>query len=239
MKMTKKKIFAISLIVCAIAILSMGTLAWFTDNDTVKNEFMVADSTETDPEKVFSVNVYEKEDTDGDGSADKLTESGIVFDGQDVTPGANLVKEIYVDNTGKFDQYVRVIVTLSDISAWMDVMGITTTSDYVNLAEIFLVENDFDTTWHRNDDETIYDSTKDTLTYVYYYNGVLKPDSDVITFMKGVKIPTALEKEDVIVMKGGFTLDVVAEAVQSVNMLDTYGAIEYQNAIDSFEIIKA
>ncbi len=239
MKMTKKKIFAISLIVCAIAVLSMGTLAWFTDSDTTaENRFMIATSTETDPEKVFSIDLYEMEDTDGNGVADTRNDTGITFDGQEVAPGAVLPKEVYVDNTGKYDQYARVTVTLTDIAAWMDVMGITTPEDYVKLGDIFLVDSDFDTKWYRNDADTVYDTAADTLTYVYYYNGVLGADAadPAVKFINGVKIPTALERDDVIALAGEFNLSFTAEAVQAVNMLDPYGAVEYQNAIDSFDI---
>ena len=42
MKLSKKKVFALALAVCLIATLSFGSLAWFTDNDSVTNEFKVA-----------------------------------------------------------------------------------------------------------------------------------------------------------------------------------------------------
>ena len=44
MKMNKKKVFTLALAVCLIAILSMSTLAWFNDSDTIVNEFMTSDS---------------------------------------------------------------------------------------------------------------------------------------------------------------------------------------------------
>ena len=72
MKMNKKKVFTLALAVCLIAILSMGSLAWFTDSDEIKNEFMIAGSDdEQDPDKVFSVDVWENTpdgDKDDDGN---------------------------------------------------------------------------------------------------------------------------------------------------------------------------
>ena len=55
MKLTKKKVFVAALAICLIAILSFGTLAWFSAGDSVKNEFYVADSTEKDPDELERV----------------------------------------------------------------------------------------------------------------------------------------------------------------------------------------
>ena len=68
--MTKKRVFAVALAVCLIAILSLGSLAWFTDSDQVDNEFLIAGSQDGDKDKVFSVDVWEKtpdNDKDQDG----------------------------------------------------------------------------------------------------------------------------------------------------------------------------
>ena len=57
MKLSKKKVVALALAVCLIAVLSMGSLAWFTDDDSVTNDFFIAGSEDQDPDKVFSVDV--------------------------------------------------------------------------------------------------------------------------------------------------------------------------------------
>ena len=36
----KKKVLAVSLVISIIAILSMGTLAWFQDDDLVTNDYV-------------------------------------------------------------------------------------------------------------------------------------------------------------------------------------------------------
>ena len=87
MKMTKKKVFAAALAVCLVAILSMSTLAWFSAQDTVKNEFFVADSTDTDKNDIFSVDVLERVDTDGNGVYDATLSSPNGFDYKDILPG--------------------------------------------------------------------------------------------------------------------------------------------------------
>ena len=60
MKMTKKKVFVASLAVCLVAVLSMGTLAWFTATDSVENIFQVSTETgATDAD--FELTLFESE----------------------------------------------------------------------------------------------------------------------------------------------------------------------------------
>ena len=86
MKLTKKKVLVGALAVGLIATISAGSLAWFSDEDEVKNKFMIADSTDDDPEDIFSVDV--KEDTpEGSGDTDG-------YDYEDILPGDELKKEL-------------------------------------------------------------------------------------------------------------------------------------------------
>ena len=232
----KRKVFLVALAICLIATISMGSLAWFTAQDGVDNTFLIADSNANEND-VFSIDLYEMKDTDGDGVGDTKTDYGIVYgDNNEVVPGAELCKEAYVKNTGKYGQYVRIKATISDASKWMTVLGINNINQFVNLNELFDVAADFDTTWYRNDAESNYDTQNDKLTYVYYYNGILEA-TDVVSFIDGVIIPEAITRADVVAMGGSFELVFVAEAIQSTNMLDVYGAVEYQNAIASFDVI--
>ena len=59
MKMNKKKLLVSAVALCLIAILSMGTLAWFSADDEVTNKFMIATSEDANPEDIFSVDVWE------------------------------------------------------------------------------------------------------------------------------------------------------------------------------------
>ena len=69
MKLTKKKVFVSALAICLIAIISMGTLAWFSAQDEVTNKFMIADSDDDTPDEIFSVDVWENT-PDGDKDQD-------------------------------------------------------------------------------------------------------------------------------------------------------------------------
>ena len=118
MKLSKKKVFALALAVCLLATLSLGTLAWFTAEDEVTNNFYVGDST-TDPDDVFGVDVWEEVDTDRDpetelevvGKGD-TTENTADYDL--ILPGEAMTKKPYLTNTGKHPQFARAIVTVSD-----------------------------------------------------------------------------------------------------------------------------
>ena len=68
MKFNKKKVLVASLAISLIAILSLGTLAWFSDSDEVTNKFHVAGGEDSKPDEIFSVDVMEAVDADEDGT---------------------------------------------------------------------------------------------------------------------------------------------------------------------------
>ncbi len=217
MKLTKKKVLISALAVSLIAILSAGSLAWFSDSDSVTNNFYVADSKDTEPDNIFSVNVYEKDETD-------TYEKGINYN--DVLPGAELVKKAYVKNTGYYDQYIRVIVTISDKDVWESVIGSAQFEDY-NVIQHF---TGFDASkWDLVNSTKTIDETADTIQYVLYYNDVVAGDhgvdnaGEVITVFTGVTIPTQMTQDQAAHFDDdgfwGFTIDVKAQAVQTENVV--------------------
>lgn len=212
MKLTKKKILVLTLAVCLIAIVSMSTLAWFTAKDEITNNFYIANSGDpTDPDDIFSVDVWEN------GPDGRVDEGGITYPA--VLPGDKLVKEANVENTGSYDQYVRVTVVLSDASIWQEIFEET----YVPLQEIVNNLNTNLLPW-----STVYDQGNDTLTYVMYYQQIVKV-GDVVTVFDEVKIPEKLTREHAAKMAGGFVAQVVADAVQTKNV----GA----DAVEAFETV--
>ena len=122
----KKKVFIIALAVCLIAILSFSTLAWFTDKDTVENEFLVAGSDDQDPDEIFSVDVWENtpegiEDQDGYTyndiqPGDKLVDNIKNFEmGTVISAEAVPVQSLQLDHDNQ--QYV-----LADLEGYEDVL---------------------------------------------------------------------------------------------------------------------
>ena len=212
MKLTKKKVFVTALVICLVAIISMGTLAWFSDTDSATNNFLVTDSDKT-PNDVFSVDVTEKVANDGETPSDTAVD-GYTFN--DIIPGDELTKQPFVTNTGEYDQYIRVTVTISDQAAFADALGedFPVASAFVNINTTDLVLESSDI-------------VNDNLVYVYYVNKIVAP-TEPIRLFDGVIIPTDLTQQDVAneklsdgvtanTLKDGFTIDIFAEAVQADN----------------------
>ena len=205
MKMTKKKVFVAALAVCLVAVLSMGTLAWFSDSDSVTNKFMIADS-ESDPNEIFSVDVWENT-PDGDKDQDG-------YEYKDILPGDQLKKEVYVENTGAYDQYIRVKVTVNNADAWIAALG-----NGYDLGTMFLGHDE--TKWTRYEvGQYSNDANGSYYTMVFYLNEKLAPNATVNLF-ETVEIPTQLTQEDMVFVGGQFDLTILAEAVQTENVGDS------------------
>jgi len=86
--MSKKKIVSLCLVVCLLAIAAMGTLAYFTDEDSKTNTFTTGD---------VQIEVRE-ENADGTPFTND----------QEILPGVLVNKYVYADNVGPNDAYVRV-----------------------------------------------------------------------------------------------------------------------------------
>lgn len=208
--MNKKKLFALSLAVIMIAILSFSTLAWFSDSESVKNDFLIAGSDDANPDEIFSVNVWE--DKNGDGAADDDVvgdDEGLIY--ENILPGDLLVKKAYVENTGSYDQYIRVTVTISDAAAWINALGAD--------ADVTSVLKGFDASkwnhiWNNTNGAT---EIPQDLVYVMYYNETLAPDGK-ISVLEGVQIPSSLTREQAALFEGGFNISIKADAVQTKNV---------------------
>lgn len=211
---SKKKILAAALVICVIAIISTGTLAWFSDEDKVENSFMIATSDDDTPDEIFSVDVWE--DTPG-GIIGKGTDNG-GYDYGDILPGDSLKKEVYVENTGYYNQYIRVTVTISNTQAWAAVVG-----DTFNPADVFI---GFDATkwthiWNNLEEARANgDPVPQDIVYTLYYKYELEPGADkAITVFEKVKIPQNMTQQQAAAFNGeGFNIDVKAEAVQTKNL---------------------
>ena len=203
MKLNKKKVVVVSLAISLIAILSLGSLAWFNAKDEVTNKFMVTNS-EDDAEKIFSVDVWEYVD----GDTENKDQDGNEYN--DIVPGGRYHKEPYVENTGLYDQWIRVKVTVSDADEWLAILG----TDY-DLTTIF--EGFDESAWTRYDEPMLVEEVGgSTLTYVYYLNYKLAPTETAALF-NTVVIPSQMTQQDMATLGGTFELDIVAEALQADN----------------------
>ena len=221
-KNTNKKLFVVAVAVCLIAILSFTTLAWFSDSESVTNNFIVSSDDDT-ADDIFSVDIFEiVEDDDDDDNDDsqQIENGGYTF--EDVVPGDALRKEPIVKNTGRYDQWVRLTITFSDLDAWYAIQDGDTAEGPIKL---LTKSADWDQ-WTLG--EFSYD--EDGYVYVYYLNDVLVSGHEVGTFTY-VNIPNGLDQDDLFGIKT-LSLDVKAEAVQVEN-------IDADNAKDAFAAVKA
>lgn len=213
--MNKKKVLSLALVVIMIAILSFSSLAWFTDSDTVENDFLVAGSDETDPDDIFSVDVWEDKDGDGDADDDILGDGeGLTY--EDILPGDLLKKHVFVENTGSYDQYIRVTVTISDAEAWINALGAD-----AGEAAVTAIFNGFDITKWSHIENNLNDGPQipENIVYVLHYKEIL-PVNEKLTVFTDVKIPTSLTQEQAFAFGAdGFSIDVKADAVQTRNVV--------------------
>lgn len=229
MKGTKKKVLLASLAVCLLALLSARTLAWFTDSKEVVNEFKIATSEDTEKDDIFSVDVWENT-PEGDKDQD-----GYVY--EDILPGDVLKKEANVENTGYYDQYIRVTVTVSDAAAWQSALNTTKVPRLEQIVD----------GWDRNANVWVDNSSEivdDKIVYTMYYNGILQGDMEsiydnhknVVTVFTAVKIPQSLTVEQAVAFKNNFAISVKADAVQTENL--GIDRSKGEGAKEAFEVVE-
>ena len=200
--MNKKKTFVLAVLVILVALISTSTLAWFSATDKVENDFLIAGSESGEADDIFSVDVYEFIDgvRDEDG-----------YEYENILPGANLSKDVFVENTGAYDQYVRVEVTISNKDAWL-----AAAAKYGFEVTDCLVGYD-PTLWAHVWNNLTEQPNAEDIVYVLYYIDELAKGEKINVF-NSVKIPTQLTQEDAALFEGGFSINVVATAVQTENV---------------------
>lgn len=225
MKFNKKKVFVAALAICLVAILSMGTLAWFQASQSIENIFKVS-TTDDNQTPDFSIILYEnvvdaetgkKIDTNNDNVIDALdtTTTGNTY--TSIAPGDELDKNPTVQNTGDYDQYIRVTVTLNDADKWVPLLA----KYNLTIDDVILGYKDAD--WRSEIVDADY--TDGTVVNQYYLEGKLEADKTA-TLFTGVKIPGELTNDEVKSFAGEFNMVIVADAIQADNTGD--------NAFDAF-----
>ena len=182
----KKKILSLALIVAIVAILSIGTLAYFTD------------STE-ETVNTFTVGNVEIEIDEPSWKEPETVEPGIAVD-----------KDPLVKNTGKNDAWIRINVTLSD---WAAFSAAGTAHGITDLTTVFGEFKDADWTLAGT---PVVDATADTITYSYYYNTVVEADGGTTSALfTSVTVPAAFTSDEMEALGDDFTITVTADAIQA------------------------
>lgn len=209
----KRRIFVIGLALCLLLIVGAGTLAYFQSSKNLTNYFSVAGydpenpDEPVDPDALFSLKLDEK-NIAGDGR----TETGNTY--TEILPGDTLVKDPTITNTGKYDAWVRMKVTVTDAADWQNVCEKHNITD---LASIFNGYVDAD--WHRNVAEDKFDTANNTITYTYYLKKTLAPEKTA-TLFKSITIPAIFDIDDMSALSS-FDLKIVGEAIQARNTGDS------------------
>lgn len=219
----KKRVFTVALVLCLVAIIGFGSLAYFQTSKNLTNYFAVAGITDpTDPEEtidpneLFSIKLDEINinTTTGFGAR---TEEGNTY--TDILPGTKLTKDPTVTNTGKYDAWVRVKVEVTDYTAWAAACA------KHNITDLSSIFGGHDAkAWSRGQADESYNQTTDTYTFVYYYNDKVAPNGKV-TLFDSVTIPAEFDIDDMVSLST-FQLNITGEAIQAANTGD--------NAKDAF-----
>ena len=222
--MSKKKLFSLAVVAIMIAILSFGSLAWFSDSDSVENNFGIAGGENQKPDEIFSIDVMEAVDRDGDGIVDetigydKDANYRDTFTYEHVAPGDMLLKRPQTKNTGSYEQWVRMKVTFDNANHWVALMqkyGYTDMTDmlYMRDKTTKLVDS---ADWTYAPNETTVEN--DQVTYVFYYNAKLQPGATAVLF-GWVNIPYQFTQHDMAPFTSGdFQMVVTGEAIQVKNI---------------------
>lgn len=202
----KKKLMAIALAVCVVAVLAAGaSLAYFTDKtEAANNTFTMGN---------VKITLDETDLTKGDGSR---TPAGNTY--TNLYPGMDMVKDPIVHNTGKNDAWVRVIVRVANGAAFMDKFAI---APYAS-SPLEGLTHGLGEGWQ------ITASTKDTATndmvYTIVYKNVLKPGESTPAVFNKLYIPATFGNGEMAAITyknandepvNGFTMSIHAEAIQS------------------------
>lgn len=245
--MSKKKLLSLSLVVIMIAILSMSSLAWFSDSDSVTNNFGIAGGENNDPDEIFSIDVMEYVvDENGNGATigyDQDPKYKDTFTYENIAPGEVLRKQPQTRNTGSYEQWVRMKVTFDNAEYWIALMQ---KYGYTDLTDLLYMRDQ--TTKLTDAENWIFDPTQDVsvdgdqVTYTFYYNTKLQPIADPekpgaaesnAIFFSYVKIPREFTQEDMAPFTSGdFQMVVTGEAIQVKN-------IEADTAQEAFAIVTA
>ncbi len=202
----KRKVLVVAAIVAVISILSVGTLAWYSDSQEKVNKFIVSSDGEGQPD--FSVDLIESVNDEVSDVVptviydDDQNPTGLKYDA--ILPGDYLSKEPKAVNTGAYDEYIKITVTLvGDAEQWAEMVpGFQLTSCLKGVdPDIFVFDNISD----------------DGMTVVYYYNKILAPGATSEPVFLGFEFPEEATVENSPV---SFDLKVKADAVQTRNIVD-------------------
>lgn len=232
----KKKVFISAMAVCLAALTAFGSLAYFTDSHTLTNQFMTAEWDPEDPyeepDEIFSIKVDELDLSDGAEEGDR-TEEGNQY--ERIKPADVLDKDPTICNTGKYPQYIRMSITVTQADEWKAAYAkwLKTAGNPDGIKDSYDIFGGFNSKFILAEDETEYDSAENTLTYVFYLNEILEPGMKE-TLFETVTIPSCFDNDDMLSLQE-FKILVRGEAIQSEHTASNAAASEKGDAPVAFD----
>ena len=223
----KKKILTLCLVVALAATAVIGgTLAYFSDTDAQKNTFTTGN---------VAIDLWEDfGDNDSTGVEELIPATGSAQAG---TLKNGIEKEVYVDNTGSEDAYVRVHIAIPSIlddgadtfDAGKNVLHFNYTPESVTDGK-WNWSNSVDGTTGSN--WNYYTTTIDNISYNVYvvtYETKLAKDESTVDAMEQVYLDSKVTNDDITEIKktlgDNWYIYVAAEGTQAEGFTDAYEAL--------------
>lgn len=222
----KKKIISLCLVLALAATAVVGaSLAYFTDTDAQKNTFTTG-NVAIDLWEDFGSNSGIEKLIPATGSA----QAGTLKNGVD--------KEVYVDNTGSEDAYVRVHIAIPQIlDDGADTFNAGNNVLHFNYTKDSIGEGKWD--WSKAADDgkyegnwNYYETTINDVAYNVYvvtYTSVLKNGQTTVDAMEQVYLDSKVTNEDITQIKAtlgdNWYIYVVAEGCQAEGFDNAYDAL--------------
>lgn len=224
--MNKKQIVALATCVATVALSVAGaTLAYFTDTDAQKNTFTTG-----------NVEIDLWEDFGSNSGVEKLIPA--TGSAQNGTLKNGIEKEVYVDNTGSEDAYVRVHIAIPSVldngdpsfDAGKNVLHFNYDKDSIGEGKWDWSKSATDGKYEG--DWNYYTTTIDNKSYNVYvvtYTGVLKKGGSTVDAMNQVYLDSKVTNEDITKIKetlgDNWYIYVVAEGCQTEGFTNAYDAL--------------
>lgn len=200
MEKNNKRIIYICLLIIIISILSFPSMAFFTIKKTTTDSFYIAsyeNGKSYSNADNFSIHLYQ------------FDENGLLIERNNtldyIYPGSLIKKQAVVKNTGEIDQYVRVIITITNYKELRRILN----------EDIECIFETFNDEFIKKEEYEIDDSYK----IVYYLDEVLNPNCSKYIY-KNIVIPNFLSADDMSVLDR-FSISLVAQAIQSNDVGDS------------------
>lgn len=218
----KKKILSLCLVVALAATAVIGgTLAYFSDTDAQKNTFTTGN---------VAIDLWEDFGDNDENGIEELIPAVIIEDGESTIVKNSIEKEVYVENTGSEDAYVRVHIAIPSILDGGD----TVFSENKEALHVVHTDGAWNWTTGADEDDTLnqYKTIIDGISYNVYvvtYETRLTSGNQTVDAINQVYLDPKVTNDDITriktTLRNEWYIYVVAEGTQAEGFTDAYDAL--------------